>query len=103
MKVENDKALIQLDPKLTQPQRDGASQKVGQQGAQAQVPAEKVSLSEDATHIRQIEKDLSKIPDVRQDLVNRFKAEVENGQYARSSEEVADKIISTSLIESLYR
>ncbi len=102
MKVSTKNTVAQLDPKLVQSQANGR-QKAVEGVASTQVSRERVSISQEATNIQQIEKELNKIPDVRQDLVNRIKAEVDAGTYERSAKETADKMITSSLIESLYR
>ena len=103
MKVQNDKPIIQLDPKIQQLHREDQVQQVTGEQKQAGSSAEKVTISQEAFSIKQIEKELSSVPDVRMDLVNQVKAEVEAGTYTRPAEDVADSLITTSLIESLYR
>jgi flagellar biosynthesis anti-sigma factor FlgM len=66
-------------------------------------PGERVSFSADAVNFKQIETDLQAVPDVRMDVVNRLKAEVDAGTYERPADKVADAMINSSLIESLYR
>jgi flagellar biosynthesis anti-sigma factor FlgM len=101
MKVDAKNTIKQFDPKLAQSQAAGR-QKAVEEVASSQVPRERVSISRQANNIQQVEKELNKIPDVRQDLVNRIKTEVDTGKYERPAKEVAGAALTSSLIESLY-
>jgi len=104
MKIENDKSIVQLDPKVSQGQQDQLqSVKPADNKTSANLGQEKVSISKQAINIKQVENELEGVPDVRMDVVDRIKAEVEAGTYNRPAKDVADAILNTSLIESLYR
>ncbi|HPQ69972.1 MAG TPA: flagellar biosynthesis anti-sigma factor FlgM [bacterium] len=103
MKVQNDRPIIQLDPKAVQAQRDSLATPKGAVTAATPVPAEKVSISKEALNIQQLEKEIQNVPDVRMDVVERIKAEVDAGTYDRPADQVAESLLTSSLIESLYR
>jgi negative regulator of flagellin synthesis FlgM len=65
--------------------------------------AAKVSLSSSATTIKQIQDELANVPDVRMEKVEQIKAEIAAGSYSRSPDEIASKMIVSSLVESLYK
>jgi len=103
MKVQNDRPIIQLDPKAVQVQRESLTTPKGAVTASTPVPTEKVSISKEALNIQQLEKEIQNVPDVRMDVVERIKAEVDAGTYNRPADQVAEALLSSSLIESLYR
>jgi len=71
--------------------------------APSQALKESALTPQKAVDIRQIEKELNKIPDVRQDLVNRIKAQLEAGKYPLPARDVAEALLASSLEESLFR
>jgi len=101
MKVQNQNPVLAVDPKKNQGKREDVAPTPEQ--AKQNLPAEKVTISRDAVNIQQVEKDIKSIPDVRMDVVNRIRAEVQSGNYNRPADKVADAMIASSLTESLYR
>lgn len=98
MKVQNQNAM-RLELNQLQVHKQSEIQKGT---PAAQLPQEKVSLSADAASIRQLSSDVQAPPEPRMDLVNSIKAEVEAGTYQRSSQQVAESMLTSSLVESLY-
>lgn len=103
MKGQNDRPKIQLDPKVVQVQRDVLAFPEIAAPAASTVPAEKASISKEALNIQKIEKEVQDVPDVRTDVVDRIKAEVDAGTYRRQADQVAETLLTSSLIDSLYR
>ena len=100
MKIHGNSPLIQLMQKAqeTRPNTSPASSQDSNKRT-----SEKVTISENAAMAQAIHKQMEKAPDVRIDKVNQIKGLVEAGKYERPADQVAEKLISTSLIESLYR
>lgn len=67
------------------------------------LPEEKVTVSQEAVNLQQIGQGLKTGLDVRMEMVNSLKAEVEAGTYQRPADQVAEAMLTNSLIESLYR
>jgi len=61
-----------------------------------------VQISSEAVNIKEILSEAENLSDVRMDLVNRIKSEVESGTYNRSAKDIADKMLTEHLIDSLY-
>ena len=63
-------------------------------------PAADVSLSSAARDIQLAKKAIDALPDVREDRVRALKAQVENGTYRVSGEDIADLIIRRALADN---
>jgi flagellar biosynthesis anti-sigma factor FlgM len=98
MKVQNQNA-VRVDLNQLQAHKQSEAQKTT---VAAKLPTEKVSISADAASIKQLGSDAMSAPEVRMNLVNSIKAEVEAGTYQRSAQKVAESMMTASLIESLY-
>jgi flagellar biosynthesis anti-sigma factor FlgM len=99
MKIQSQN-VVHLEAVKSQIQKQG---ELSKESAAAQDPAEKVSISPSAVNMKQFEAEVKDAPEVRMDLVNRIKAEIEAGTYQRPAEKVAEAMIQSSLVESLYR
>jgi flagellar biosynthesis anti-sigma factor FlgM len=99
MKIQNQNP-VQLEIAKLQNVRQAEFHK---DAAPLQSPTEKVTFSQEAVNTKQIEADLAGMPDVRTDMVNRIKAEVDAGAYQRPAAKVADALLTSRLIDSLYR
>lgn len=62
--------------------------------------AAQVDVSAAAQEVLQIKKQISKLPDVREDRVQALKAQIENGTYHVSGEDIADLIIRRTLADN---
>jgi negative regulator of flagellin synthesis FlgM len=73
---------------------------VDRQASSAAVrPEETVDLSTMAKDIQQAKVEVSKLPDVREEKVREIKAQVENGTYNVSGEQIADKMVGESVVD----
>jgi negative regulator of flagellin synthesis FlgM len=70
-------------------------------GNSSATPATSVELSGRAKEIQQVRKLVENAPDVREDLVNALKAQIESGEYKVSGEEVADLMIRRALADGV--
>lgn len=100
MKITGPKPIVQLDPKVQSAQDNGKNPHAD--------PQEKVSVSRQARDamridVDRIREDLEQVPEVRADKVAQIKEALEKGTYAPPADKVAEKMISTHLVESLYR
>jgi negative regulator of flagellin synthesis FlgM len=62
-------------------------------------PEEKVSISKESRDAVMMRGIINDLPEVREDKVQELKAKIENGAYQVSSEDIAKKMISESLID----
>jgi len=99
MKVQN-QIPVQLNPAAYQGK--AKAQEAMEQVSPA-FPEEKVSVSQEAVALQQIGQDIKTGTDVRMDMVERIKAEVEAGTYERPADKIAEAMLTSSLIDSLYR
>ncbi|MFA5183085.1 MAG: flagellar biosynthesis anti-sigma factor FlgM [Syntrophales bacterium] len=60
---------------------------------------EKVSISKESRDAVLMRGIINNLPEVREDKVQELKAQIENGTYEVSSEDIAKKMISESLID----
>ncbi|SEM35699.1 anti-sigma-28 factor, FlgM family [Syntrophus gentianae] len=65
----------------------------------AVIPQEKVDISNKAREIQQINSAMSEIPDVRDEKVSSIKAQIENGTYNVSGEELANKMVGEAFLD----
>jgi len=70
-----------------------------QTGAAAVKPEETVDLSTMARDIQQAKVEVSELPEVREEKVQEIKAQVENGTYNVSGEQIANKMVGESIID----
>ena len=66
---------------------------------QADSPVDNVQLSEQSHEIVRIKEAVETAPEIRQDKVDAVKARLADGSYEVDSEEVADRILTSSLQE----
>ena len=64
-------------------------------------PAAEVEISANAQVVRQAASYVEDAPDVREDVVQALKAQVDNGTYNVPSEDIADLMIRRALADSL--
>ncbi len=77
------------------------SQEVGSHTAATRTaPASQVDISDRAQEIRRVTNLIKQLPDVREDRVQALKAQIENGTYHVSSEDIADLIIRRALADN---
>lgn len=62
-------------------------------------PGDKVSLSTDARAIQVAKEAVAAAPEVREDVVNVLKQEVDNGTYELNAQRIADKIVGGKIDE----
>jgi len=62
--------------------------------------ASQVDISDTAQEIRRVTNLIKQLPDVREDRVQALKAQIENGTYHVSSEDIADLIIRRALADN---
>ncbi len=85
---------VQQYQKINKVQSD-SSQKVGGNAA----PEEKVNLSAKARDIQQLRDAVNQLPDVREDKVRELKEQVDKGTYAVNGQNIAEKMVSESLLD----
>lgn len=61
------------------------------------------SVTKQATQMKEISNFIKKTDDIRTDKVDDIKAKIANGTYNVSSEDLADKLISSGLVDSLLK
>lgn len=64
------------------------------------VPAARVDISVTAQDVQRVTELIKRLPDVREDRVQALKAQIENGTYHVSSEDIADLIIRRALADN---
>lgn len=108
MKVENVMNRLQgiLNPEAgREAQNADQVQAKAQQQAQKQPPAaavsDTVSFSDQGRSIARIAEEVKETPEVRQNLVARFKDAVEAGSYRVESQDLATRMVKDMLMESL--
>ncbi len=69
-------------------------------GASESQQAASVEVSSTAQEVQQIKKMVNQLPDVREDRVQALKAQIENGTYHVSGEDIADLIIRRTLADN---
>ena len=62
--------------------------------------ATRVDISDNAQEVRRIAELIKQLPDVREDRVQELKAQVENGTYHVSSDDIADLMIRRALADN---
>ena len=98
MKI-NPNNIIALDPKL---QSDAGSKNAGKADVEKGSKASVVNISSRAEELAQIRARLEEIPEVRMDKVQAVKEEIQAGTYQRDSEATALRLLSDSLMFSLF-
>ena len=63
-------------------------------------PAASVDISDRANEVRRVAGLIKQLPEVREDRVQALKAQIENGTYHVSSEDIADLIIRRALADN---
>lgn len=69
----------------------------------ANVQQNTINVAKQASHMKEVVSVIKNTPDIRQQKVDEIKAKIANGTYNVSSEELADKLISSGLIDSLIK
>ncbi len=62
-----------------------------------------VELSEKAKELKKVKGLVDNVPDVRETMIIRLKADIEQGNYRVNAEKVAEKMIERAIIDSLRR
>ncbi|MEW6381375.1 MAG: flagellar biosynthesis anti-sigma factor FlgM [bacterium] len=73
-----------------------------QRGERINAAGDRVNISSEGAKIQQLKAKISEIPDVRQELVDKAKQDLESGNYQVDSNRVAHAIILESLWDNLY-
>ena len=81
------------------PDRTKGQSTGGQVGGVA--PQDKVLFSDQAKEIGRLQAEVSKLPDVRPDVVNDVKNAINNGTYNVKGEAVAGKVLKEAVIDSI--
>lgn len=64
-----------------------------------EAPREKVNLSAAARDIQKLRSVIAELPDIREEKVQDLKSRIETGNYNVSGEQIAEKMVSESLID----
>jgi flagellar biosynthesis anti-sigma factor FlgM len=102
MKIQNEN-IVQLNTQIQQTENKAQEAVAPQQASPQMLPEEKVTVSDEAVNLQQIGADAKVGDDVRMEMVNKIRAEIETGTYNRPSDQVATAMITTSLIDSLFQ
>ncbi len=100
MKVQGGNHPVNVDPRLTS--AAGAASDVTKEIPKSD-PAAKLSVSKSAASLSGVKEELERIPEIRAEKVAQIKAEYEAGRYHRPAADIAEKMITNSLQESLYQ
>ncbi len=98
MKVRGIESGITADPRVTSAKKSSSEQ----QAISRKGEAAKVTLSASASSLRGVREELDKIPDIRADKVNPIIDEIKSGNYNRPPDQIAEKMLTSHLIESSY-
>jgi negative regulator of flagellin synthesis FlgM len=72
-------------------------------GGSVSQDAASVEVSASAQEVRQVTRLVNQLPDMREDRVQALKAQIENGTYHVSGEDIADLIIRRTLADNAAR
>ncbi|MCB9478825.1 MAG: flagellar biosynthesis anti-sigma factor FlgM [Deltaproteobacteria bacterium] len=99
MKIGDSNKIVTLDPR-----NNGSNGKVNGHGEKSNglSSPSKTTISEMGGTLSEIRAELEKVPDVRMDKVEAIRAEIEAGRYERPADEVAEKLLTSSLFDSLF-
>ena len=102
MKISNEELgrLLATAPQGRSNNRATGSTVTAERDAYTLAPAADVNLSSAARDVQLAKKAVSAVPDVRADRVAALKAQVENGTYHVSGEQIADLIIRRALADN---
>ena len=104
---------MKIDPNVSLPQ-NSASQRVEQsssaparaQGEKATVARKDVQdqaqISVDQGRVNQLQAEVTRLPDVRQDRVEALQRAVQDGSFQVSNEQIADKLFAELLGDTLF-
>lgn len=73
---------------------------VADRSAVRTTPASHIDISDKANEVRRVAGLIKQLPEVREDRVQALKAQIENGTYHVSSEDIADLIIRRALADN---
>lgn len=97
MKIENEKAHVQLE-KLQQRTQRGTTAQTRQTPSPT---GDSVELSTRAQDYSRIQEAMHNAPDIRQEKVERLQQQIADGTYSVDSSAVADRLIRESIIDVL--
>lgn len=97
MKIENEKAHVQLEKLHQRTQRETSAQTRQTPSS----PGDSVELSTRAQDYSRIQEAMQNAPDIRQEKVERLQQQIADGTYAVDSGAVADRLIRESIIDVL--
>jgi len=100
MKIESGNPPVNADPRVAQQVQQNAEAVKSETQVQ---DAAKVTISESAATLKAIQEEVENLPEVRSEVVERIRSEIEAGTYARPADKVAEKMLVDSLIESLFQ
>lgn len=89
-----------IKSELLQYQQAGAASKPGAEKAAGtgSMPGDRISISSQTRDINLAKSVIDNLPDVREDVVQKFKTEVDNGTYKVNPEKIAENMVSESII-----
>jgi flagellar biosynthesis anti-sigma factor FlgM len=70
----------------------------GSQGVSPSSDADELSLSPAATELQELREEYDKIPEVREEVVEKLRKQIQNGQYQVRDDVVADKLLKNGVI-----
>lgn len=78
--------------------RTGINQQTNK-NMQAAAPADVLAVSGKAQQVHSLRSKLRDVPEVRMDLVNRIKQQIERGDYSVKPEDVAEKMLKAKVLD----
>jgi len=101
MKIQSQSSVSKVAKKIKTTGKTSGDHKAEQ--SEQFVNSEKITLSPYASLSSAIEEEIQQIPEIRMERVANVRNEIVSGHYSPPSEQVARKMIVSSLFESLYR
>ncbi len=107
MKINGQKPGVGTDTTIDKNKRVETAKKGASQAGRADKPeagkSVNVELSERAKEFKKVRGLLDNVPDVRETMIIKLKADIEQGNYRVNAEKVAEKMIERAIIDSLRR
>lgn len=71
---------------------------IGSQGVSPSSESDELSLSPAAAELQELREEYEQIPEVREELVEKLRKQIQSGQYRVRDEAVADKLLENGVI-----
>jgi negative regulator of flagellin synthesis FlgM len=95
------KDSVNIEAYVNQVQDKDKVEATPEQPEKQQTKADTVVLSDTAKKVKEAQKQLETMPDVREDKVAQIKEQIENGTYDMDEEKIAGKMMKDALLNDL--